>query len=148
MNRAFHPDNSFMKNSVPGKMTVYITLKIIKQNYCYVIFHLDDSIFSSCCSRKVYMSGILVPLLSGEWGKFPWYILFTCKIFFSTIHGLDRTFNHDFKIQRMSRIIQLVETPNLLQHHYLQQEKICNKMFTAGWGDSVLVTYLNMVTVG
>lgn len=58
-----------------------ILLKIIKQNYfCYSIFNLDDSVFLVVvflCSRKAYTSGILVHPLSGEWGKFPWYFLFT-----------------------------------------------------------------------
>ena len=59
-----------MKNYAPGKMTLCIFLKSNKTKLLLCYFHLDDSPFVvvvlPLCSRKVYMSGILVLLLSGE----------------------------------------------------------------------------------
>ena len=65
MNYGFHLHSLSLQNYGLGKFTLSILLTI-KLLLCY--FHLDDSTFVvvlPLCSRKVYMSGILVLLPSG-----------------------------------------------------------------------------------
>lgn len=59
-----------MKNYALGKIALCMLLKSNKTKLSLCYFPLDNSTFVvvilPLCSRKVYMSGILVLLLSGE----------------------------------------------------------------------------------
>lgn len=69
MNCSFHPDSLSVENYALGKMTLCIFFKSNETKLLLCYFHLDDSTFVvvlPLCSRKVYMSGILVLPLSGE----------------------------------------------------------------------------------